>query len=216
MGHIAVVFAGAVAALLFLPVLAVGGIAPPSAATIADIPPDHLALYQEAALTRCPGLPWTVLAAIARIGTTDDTMDEVGIQPGDLTVPQAVGPGVDGTGGAQRSPASGQIDADPSRERAVGPMQLSPEAWADYGLDSSGDGRADPHDPVDAAHTAAVICAPTVATTPTGCTTPSPRTTPRPVTRSRSWRSHRGTATPPAPSSCPPTRSSPWSSPTRA
>lgn len=36
---------------------------------VAEIPPLFLALYQEAAATRCPGLPWPVLAAIGRVET---------------------------------------------------------------------------------------------------------------------------------------------------
>ena len=37
-----------------------------SAAALADIPPDYLLLYQQAA-TDCPGLDWTLLAAIGKI-----------------------------------------------------------------------------------------------------------------------------------------------------
>ncbi|MDI2130578.1 NlpC/P60 family protein [Yinghuangia seranimata] len=38
----------------------------PSASALADIPPAYLGLYQNAAAT-CPGLPWTVLAAIGKV-----------------------------------------------------------------------------------------------------------------------------------------------------
>ena len=41
---------------------------PPSAAARTDIPAGTLSLYQDAATT-CPGLPWTVLAAIGRVET---------------------------------------------------------------------------------------------------------------------------------------------------
>jgi hypothetical protein len=44
------------------------GASTPSAAARADIPPTMLALYQQAAPT-CPGLDWTVLAAIGKIET---------------------------------------------------------------------------------------------------------------------------------------------------
>ena len=45
-------------------VLGVGGGAPgASSAATTQIPPAMLALYQQAATT-CPGLPWTILAAI--------------------------------------------------------------------------------------------------------------------------------------------------------
>lgn len=39
----------------------------PSALALADIPPDYLALYQSAASTYCPGLSWTILAAIGKV-----------------------------------------------------------------------------------------------------------------------------------------------------
>ncbi|UGQ13601.1 bifunctional lytic transglycosylase/C40 family peptidase [Yinghuangia sp. ASG 101] len=42
------------------------GAAAPSASALADIPPGYLSLYQQAAAT-CPGLPWTVLAAIGKV-----------------------------------------------------------------------------------------------------------------------------------------------------
>jgi hypothetical protein len=69
--------AGAVAALVFLIVACVAaiagllGAAPPAAPTryaTADIPPRMLVLYRKAAFT-CPGLPWTVLAAIGKAET---------------------------------------------------------------------------------------------------------------------------------------------------
>ncbi|MFJ5952499.1 NlpC/P60 family protein [Streptomyces noursei] len=54
---------------------ALGGLSPdssapasPSTHALSDIPPRMLALYQRAALT-CPGLSWTVLAAIGKIET---------------------------------------------------------------------------------------------------------------------------------------------------
>ena len=45
---------------------AIGSQPAPSARASADIPAAYLALYQEAAAT-CPGLPWTVLAAIGQV-----------------------------------------------------------------------------------------------------------------------------------------------------
>ncbi|WTW98193.1 bifunctional lytic transglycosylase/C40 family peptidase [Streptomycetaceae bacterium NBC_01309] len=43
----------------------VGDAVAPSASALADIPPAYLTLYQNAAAS-CPGLPWTVLAAIGK------------------------------------------------------------------------------------------------------------------------------------------------------
>ncbi|MEU1627061.1 bifunctional lytic transglycosylase/C40 family peptidase [Streptomyces sp. NPDC020096] len=76
---------GITTGLLFLVVVATTGIAgllggsasglpitgtalPPSPAALTDIPTAMLALYQQAAAT-CPGLPWTVLAAIGKTET---------------------------------------------------------------------------------------------------------------------------------------------------
>ena len=54
--------------LLLLPILVIGAamggvqVAQPSANALADIPPDYLALYQEAATEL--GMPWELLAAV--------------------------------------------------------------------------------------------------------------------------------------------------------
>lgn len=70
------IIVGAVAAfVMFVAVIATTTIGPvawsatasqPSPEALADIPADHLALYQQAA-TVCPGLDWSVLAAIGKI-----------------------------------------------------------------------------------------------------------------------------------------------------
>lgn len=46
--------------------LAGGGSSQPSRAALNDIPPGYLALYQKAATT-CPGLDWSILAAIGKV-----------------------------------------------------------------------------------------------------------------------------------------------------
>jgi len=51
----------------------------PSAAAVAAIPADYLALYQQAALS-CPGLSWTVLAAIGTVESANGTSTEPGVQ----------------------------------------------------------------------------------------------------------------------------------------
>ncbi len=83
MGAAAKTAAGLTLGVLFLVMVAtiglagmVGGIASgtpaavllPSRSALADIPPRLLALYQQAAAT-CPGLPWTILAAIGKTET---------------------------------------------------------------------------------------------------------------------------------------------------
>src|SRR2546430_2372926 len=71
---------------------AVGGIASnlpltgvPSRTALADIPTAMLSLYQQAAAT-CPGLPWTVLAAIGKVETDHDR------NPDQVSTAAAVGP----------------------------------------------------------------------------------------------------------------------------
>jgi cell wall-associated NlpC family hydrolase len=70
---------GAVAAcLVAVPLLVIAGVmgvassmygaSSPSPAAVADIPAEYLALYQQAAAT-CPGLDWSVLAAVGKIET---------------------------------------------------------------------------------------------------------------------------------------------------
>jgi cell wall-associated NlpC family hydrolase len=63
--------ATAACCLLLLPVLAIGAVsggnqlAEPSATALADIPPDYLTLYQEAATEL--GMPWELLAAVGKV-----------------------------------------------------------------------------------------------------------------------------------------------------
>ena len=131
--------------LLLLPVLLVGGLviavvalaagsssaqqAQPSVAATSDIPPRMLRLYQDAAAT-CPGLSWTVLAAVGKIESDHGRSTEPGVHSGE----NAAG--------------------------AAGPMQFLASTWAQYGVDANGDGRADRYDPADAIYGAArYLCA---------------------------------------------------------
>ncbi len=52
-----------------------------SSTATADIPPAMLALYQQAAAT-CPGLPWTVLAAIGTVESDNGQSDLPGVHSG--------------------------------------------------------------------------------------------------------------------------------------
>ena len=53
----------------------------PSSAAISKVPPAMLALYEEAAAT-CPGLPWTVLAAIGTIESDNGESALPGVHSG--------------------------------------------------------------------------------------------------------------------------------------
>ncbi|MDQ4069448.1 MAG: lytic murein transglycosylase [Actinomycetota bacterium] len=113
-----------------LAVLGDGGEGPrPSTFGLADIPAEYLDLYRRAAAT-CPGLPWTVLAAI---GSAESSHGRSSL-PG-------VGSGANSAG-------------------AMGPMQFLADTWAAYGVDGDGDGGVDVYRPADAVFGAAnYLCA---------------------------------------------------------
>jgi hypothetical protein len=114
-----------VVALLLAAVTALAGSTPlpghglPSARALADIPPPMLELYRRAATT-CPGLPWTVLAAIGKIESDHGRSRLPGVHSGE------------------------------NYAGAGGPMQFLAGTWAAYGVDANGDGVASRYDPVDA------------------------------------------------------------------
>jgi cell wall-associated NlpC family hydrolase len=113
---------------------------PAPAAAAAEIPADLLPVYQDAVAKRCPGLPWTVLAAVGWAETGHARM-----------------------AGGRRYPIPaglGWAFSIRSSAGAQGPMQFMPATWASNGLDADADGQADVEDPVDAIHGAArYLCA---------------------------------------------------------
>jgi hypothetical protein len=107
----------------------------PSAAARADIPSGYLRLYWTAA-RRCPGLSWSVLAAVGKVESDHGRTRLPGVRSG--------------------WNAAG----------AAGPMQFgigvgrAGNAWARYGADFDGDGQASVYDPGDAIPAAArYLCA---------------------------------------------------------
>jgi hypothetical protein len=107
----------------------------PSAAARADIPVRYLTLYQRAA-TRCPGLSWSVLAAIGKVESDHGRTRLPGVRSGWNTA------------------------------GAAGPMQFgigvgrAGNAWARYGADFDHDGRRSVYNPGDAIPAAAdYLCA---------------------------------------------------------
>ena len=112
--------------------LGVGGGAPAvSSAAKAQIPPSMLTLYQQAAAT-CPGLPWTILAAIGTIESDNGQSDLPGVHSG--------------------ANAAG----------AEGPMQFEPATFAAYEppIPPGGADPPSPYDPTDAVYAAArLLCA---------------------------------------------------------
>jgi cell wall-associated NlpC family hydrolase len=101
-----------------------------SAATGA-IPPTMLVLYQRAVAT-CPGLPWTIVAAIGTVESDNGQSDLPGVHSGANTA------------------------------GAEGPMQFEPTTFAAYAqpVPSGGAVPASPYDPTDAVFAAArLLCA---------------------------------------------------------
>jgi cell wall-associated NlpC family hydrolase len=112
--------------------LGAGGSAPRvSAAATAKIPPAMLALYEQAAVT-CPGLPWTIVAAIGTVESDN----------GQSTLP-GVHSGANSAG-------------------AEGPMQFEPATFAEYDepVPPGGATPPSPYDPTDSVYAAArLLCA---------------------------------------------------------
>jgi hypothetical protein len=107
----------------------------PSRTARADIPPGYLRIYQAAA-SRCPGLSWTVLAAIGKAESDHGRARLPGVRSGW------------------------------NHAGAAGPMQFgigvgrAGNAWARFGRDYDGDGRTSVYDPGDAIPAAACyLCA---------------------------------------------------------
>jgi len=103
----------------------------PSAVASSGIPAGMLTLYREAAAT-CPGLPWTVLAAIGTVESGNGTSNLPGVHSG------------------------------ANSAGAEGPMQFEPATFAAYDqpVPSGGISPPDPYDPVDAVYAAAkMLCA---------------------------------------------------------
>lgn len=134
--------AGAAGLVLLVAVLAaaagagiaslLGGSTAPSAAAAAQIPAAMLTLYQQAAVT-CPGLPWTVLAAIGTVESDNGQSNAPGVHSG-----------VNFAGVAS------------------GPMQFEAATFAAYDtpVPPGGANPPSPYDPTDAVYAAArMLCA---------------------------------------------------------
>lgn len=108
-----------------------GGVSTPSATATGNIPAPMLALYQAAATT-CPGLPWTVLAGIGTVESSNGTSTLPGVHSG------------------------------ANYAGAEGPMQFEPATFAAYNtpVPPGGANPPSPYDPVDAVYAAArMLCA---------------------------------------------------------
>ena len=155
-------FAGAVAVTLGLPLLiaaagapavAQGGSGTPSALAVQEIPPFLLPRYEAA--PACAGLPWQIVAAI---GWVESRHGDGRINPttGD-TSPPIIGPALSGTGGTVAIPATPESIAftgDPVWDHAVGPMQFLTSTFDAWAVLASGDALPNPNNAFDAIATA--------------------------------------------------------------
>lgn len=164
-----VAVAGAVLALPLVMAVAVVALAAgqpalggnPSGEAVADIPAELLSLYASAAES-CPGMSWSVVAAIGKVETDHGRFADARMLPNGDVQPPIIGLPLNGANGtaAIRDTDAGQLDGDSIWDRAVGPMQFIPSTWQRYGVDGGGDGIANPNNLHDAVHAAArYLCA---------------------------------------------------------
>ena len=127
--------------LVLFTMLVVGGISTgiiggnaPSDDARKDIPANYLAMYQQAA-DACPGLPWSVVAAIGKVETNHGRLKAPGV-----------------TEGANFAGAAGPM------QMGIGVGAAGSAFWT-YAIDGNGDGKASPYDPADAIPSAtAYLC----------------------------------------------------------
>lgn len=134
-----------------------------ASSSFAGIPSVALSAYQRAAQVIAEAdptcnLPWELLAAIGRVESDHGTVDRNTLNDSGLATPGVFGPVLDGKNGTQAivDTDAGEVDKDPTFDRAVGPMQFLPSTWSSVKVDADGDGQRDPQDIDDAALGAAV------------------------------------------------------------
>jgi len=154
-----------------LPARPVRGRAEASGALLADgIPARALSAYVSATARTAVedpacALPWTLLAAVGRVESDHGRAGGSVLGPDGVARPPLLGEAAAGSGaGVIPDTDGGRWDGDGAADLAVGPLQLLPWAWADYGDDSGSGREPDPQNIDDAALAAArYLC-----TVPTG------------------------------------------------
>ncbi len=107
------------------------------------------------------GLRWWGLAGIGKVESGHGTYGGTRLTAAGDTSKPIVGIPLDGSNGTAvvGDTDGGELDGDPTTDRAVGPMQFIPGSWRSLGRDGNGDGRADPSNIYDAALAAAgLLC----------------------------------------------------------
>jgi membrane-bound lytic murein transglycosylase B len=102
-------------------------------------------------------LSWTTIAALGKVESDHGSANGSVLGADGQVAPPIYGLPLDGKGGRQliRDTDQGTLDADPTFDRAVGPLQFIPQTWRENAVDADNDGKTDPNDIDDAALTAA-------------------------------------------------------------
>ena len=160
----------------------------PTAAARTEIPDRLLAVYQQAAADRCPGLGWQTLAAIGGIESRHGSTGGARLDDTLTAVPPIIGPTLDGTHGTARvaDTDGGRYDHDPTYDRAVGPDAAAPgHLDRATGWTRPGTGPPTRRTPSTPPTPPPPTSATTAPTTPTGSARrSSPTTTPGPTSTS--------------------------------
>ena len=125
------------------------------------IPERALAAYAGAAIAKNEERPdcalgWNTLAAIGYVESRHGSHGGASIADDGTVSPPIIGIALDGSTTALIPDTDGgEFDGDPDFDRALGPMQFIPGSWANWFVDASGDGIADPHNIDDASLAAA-------------------------------------------------------------
>lgn len=125
------------------------------------IPARALAAYAGVAIWKSGdsfscGLTWTTLAAIGEVESDHGRHGGSSIGADGRAEPPIFGVALDGNEVALIPDSDGgEIDGDAELDRAVGPMQLIPQAWRNWHIDGNLDGIEDPHNIDDAVMAAA-------------------------------------------------------------
>lgn len=143
----------------------IAGLADPgwldTASDATGIPRRALAAYAGAAIVKAQSMPqcgldWATLAGVGATESDHGRHDGSRLDEGGTAQPGIFGVALDGDGVALIPDSDGgETDGDADADRAVGPMQLIPEAWRNWHVDGGGDGVEDPQNIDDAVMAAA-------------------------------------------------------------
>ncbi|MFT4284037.1 MAG: lytic murein transglycosylase, partial [Protaetiibacter sp.] len=125
------------------------------------IPRRALAAYAGAAIVKAETMPqcalsWATLAGVGATESDHGRHDGSRLDENGTATPGIFGVALDGDGVALIPDSDGgEFDGAADADRAIGPMQLIPEAWRNWHVDGGGDGVEDPQNIDDAALAAA-------------------------------------------------------------